>query len=406
VTANRLMFARLLGVSAVSGVVVALGFVGFEAAAHELRHLVWEFASTPGRTVALATLGGLALGVAIQLVPGRGGPHPAEHQGLVPETDQPPGVWLGVLVVGFIALVGGASLGPEGAIIPAAAGVSGLAARWARLPENMRPLAEGAGLSALIATMFGSPLAGAVPLLEVIPAGAVSNITWLVLPALTASAMAAITISVLGVEPAGFLQLGFDGFRAEDMVWAVLIGAVAGAVGLAVDRLTPVLRAFTTRLDRHGILLTTTLGGAVLGVLYVVGGPEVRFAGIPELQFLVAGTDSAVIAALATVVKVVATSWCLAVGYRGGKIFPIAFAGGGAGLTIHLLFDAVPLDVAVGVGLAAAIATGLGAPVTAGLIAAVVVGPSLLPLALIGVVVAHGLHLLAPSPAEEVEPHA
>jgi hypothetical protein len=53
------------------------------------------------------------------------------------------------------------------------------------------------------------------------------------------------------------------------------------------------------------------------------------------------------------------------------------------------------MPLAVAVGLAAAMATAMGTPATAALITASLLSPALLPLALIGIVTAHSVHLLA-----------
>lgn len=392
--------ARLLGVCALLGVVIALGFVGFEQALHHGQHYLWV--TLAGRhpsnivVIGLATAGGLALGLALRFVPGHGGQHPGDgHDPLAGGGDAHVPAVLGSLVVGFVGLVGGASLGPEGAVLPVAAGISVLAGRSLRVSQSMSPLVKAAGLGALLAAMFGSPLAGVVPLMELIPAGAVPTMAMLLLPSLTAAATAVLTLQVLGTEPIGRLPLDYGQFHAIHLLWAVIIGVVAGAVGLAIDRITTSLRRGTRRLDARSVVLTATVGGLVLGVLYVIGGPEVRFSGIPELLALIQRTDRAWPALLAVGVKLLATGWCLAVGYRGGKIFPVVFAGGATGLAVHLAFHSIPMPLAVAVGLAAAMATAMGTPATAALITASLLSPALLPLALIGIVTAHSVHLLA-----------
>jgi H+/Cl- antiporter ClcA len=155
------------------------------------------------------------------------------------------------------------------------------------------------------------------------------------------------------------------------------------------------LRTATRRIDQRSVVLTATLGGLGLGVLYVIGGPEVRFAGIPEILILVEEQPGVGVALFAVLVKLLATAWCLAAGYRGGKIFPITFLGAATGLAVHAVFDGLPVSVALGCGIAGALATGLGTPVTAALVAGVVLGPDLLPVAIISVVAAHTVHLLA-----------
>lgn len=398
-TPAPLKIVRLLAASAFIGVAVGLGFEAFETAMHNARHWLWADMAGERPSVftvlAITTIGGLLLGVSIRLLPGHGGDHPADSHNLIPHSIDSVATVVGVLVVGFVGLVAGASLGPEGAVIPAAAGISIVVGRHARLPAPLASILPGAGVAALLAAMFGSPLAGVVPLLEVIPAGLGIPLPLIVLPSLTASATATLTLSVLGAEPAGFLPLGYSGFERGDVLWAVLIGVVVGAVGLGVDRLTAVLRVGTRRLDGASVLVTTTLAGLVLGITYEVAGKEIRFAGIPELLELTNSDKHAAGALFIVGAKVVVTSVCLAGGYRGGKIFPIAFIGGASGFALHQFLGSIPIGVAVGGGIAAALATGLGAPLTAALVAGSVLGPELLPTAVICVVSAHTVHLLA-----------
>jgi H+/Cl- antiporter ClcA len=394
---------RLIGLSALLGVVVALGFQAFERSYQELQHWLWV--TVPGDrpavayTIALATVGGLLVGVSLRFLPGHGGPHPADGHGLLDaagESDPPKVVViLASVAVGWLGLVAGASLGPEGAIFPAAIGLSFLFARWGRISAPMRPLAVGAGIGALLASLLGNPLAGVVPLLELVPSTSALATTMLVLPSLVASSTAVLTLRLIGAHPVVGLGIEYLRFRPIHLVWVVLIGVVAGAAGLIVDRSTVILRRFTRRVDARSVVITGALGGLVLGVLYAIGGVNVRFSGMPELVHLVADTHHTRGALLALAVKAVATAWCLAAGYRGGKIFPVVFVGGATGLALHLLITSIPVGLAVGVGLAAALATALAAPVMAAMLTASLVGTALMPLALLGVVVAHVVHLLA-----------
>ncbi len=394
-------FARLLALAGALGVAVALVYLGFEYSMEHARHWLWH--TLPGgspswwQSVAIAAVGALLLGLALRFLPGHGGPHPADSHGPLAASDPAqarPRVVASVLVVGFIGLSFGASLGPEGALLPAIGLMSMLAARAAGVEGRASELIRGAGLGALIAAMFGSPLAGVVPLLELVPVQPGAAMAMLVLPALTASSTAALTLQMLSVHATGALPFTYDHFRPVHLVWAVLIGVLAGFAGLQLERLVRLLRPATLRIEQRSVVLVSVIGGVVLGLLYALGGESVRFSGIPELLHAVSDTNSAWRALLLSAIKLLATAWCLAVGYRGGKIFPAAFIGGTAGLALHLAIPAIPVEVAWGVGMAGSIATALGTPVLAVLIVASIESPAMLPLAVIGVVAAHTVHLL------------
>jgi H+/Cl- antiporter ClcA len=394
---------RLMGLSALLGVIVALFFQAFEWSSRKVQHWLWS--TVPGEhpavwyTITLATVGGLLVGLAIRFLPGHGGAHPADGHGMVDAAHDasPPRFTyiLAAVFVGWLGLVAGASLGPEGALFPAVIGLSVLMTRRGRVAEQMQPLAVGAGIGAVLAAMLGNPLAGVVPLLELIPTTTSFATTMMVLPSLVAASVSVLTLRLIGAHSLVGMGLDYVGFRPIHVVWVVLVAVVAGAAGLIVDRATAVLRRFTLRVDARSLVLTGGLGGLVLGLLYAIGGVDVRFSGMPELVHLISDTQHARGALLALSVKAAATAWCLAAGYRGGKIFPVVFVGGATGLALHLLIHRIPLGLAVGVGLAAAMATALAAPVMAAMLTASLVGPTLVPFAIIGVVVAHVVHLLA-----------
>lgn len=396
--------AKLLGVSAAIGIAVGLLFHGFEELLHHVQHWLWVdlVGDRPSAvaTIALATAGGALLGVALRFLPGHGGPHPAEHHGLLPEPGGSATVSIvaASLAVGFVGLAAGASLGPEGALMPGAVGVSLLLARTARLTGPTEQLLVAAGLGALMAAMFSHPLAGAVILLEVLPTATAElavPAVMVILPTLTSSAFAVLSLQVMGAVPLIGLPFQYDTFRPVHLAWALLVGVVAGAAGLLVDRLVRPLRRVTSHLDARDIVVTTTIGGLVLGVLYAIGGDETRFTGFPELLVLMSRNPATGTVVLVMIVKALATAWCLAAGYRGGKIFPAAFVGGAAGLAVHTVFPSIPAVVAVSVGLSASMVTALGLPVTALLSSAALLPPRLLPLAVLGSVAAFVVHLLA-----------
>jgi len=398
---GRAAIARLLALAAVVGAAVGAVFHGFEELLHHAQHALWVdlIGEQPSAlaTIGLATAGGAALGLALWLLPGHGGPHPADHHGLLPASGGRTTVTLvaASLVVGFVGLAAGASLGPEGALMPGAVGLSVLAARVARAEGPAEQLLIASGLGALMAAMFHHPLAGAVVLLEVLPAFSAAPAIVVLLPTLTASAFAVITLQVFGAQPIISLPFDYPTFRPVHLAWAVLVGVVAGAAGLLIDRLVPLLRRLTVRLDARHVLVTTTLGGLVLGLLYVAGGVETRFTGFPELLFLMRDDPALGTVIVVLLVKTVATAWSLAAGYRGGRIFPAAFIGGAAGLALHGVFPSLPMVVAVSVGLSAAMVTAVGMPVTALLSSAALLPSRLLPLAVLGGVAAHAVHLLA-----------
>ncbi|MDK1358670.1 chloride channel protein [Arthrobacter sp. zg-Y1219] len=133
--------------------------------------------------------------------------------------------------------------------------------------------------------------------------------------------------------------------------WDVLAGFVIAPLAAAfalvgVAAFTRVHRGF--RRLRNPVLYTT-LGGALLGVLGVIGGPSTLFKGAEESAELLAhrGDDSAWTLVLLAAVKLAALMIAAAAGFRGGRIFPAVFVGVAVGLAASALVPSAPVSLAV-----------------------------------------------------------
>jgi len=100
--------------------------------------------------------------------------------------------------------------------------------------------------------------------------------------------------------------------------------------------------------DVLGTILTPTLGGALVGLLYV-STPLLFADGADQQPTIVTfsnelGTGALVAAGL---LKLVATGVSLGFGFVGGQLFPFMFTGTCLGAVAHLLVPSVPLLIAV-----------------------------------------------------------
>jgi chloride channel protein, CIC family len=161
-------------IAAVLGVVVSLAAWAFLELIHQIQQGVFDdLPKTLGYDdgapvwwpLPVLGLAGLVIAYAIVRLPGAGGHNPAE--GLKTGVTQPvalPGVMLAALATIGLGLV----LGPEAPLIALGSALGLLAVRLVRkdAPESMRALVAAAGSFAAISFIFGSPLIGAVILIE------------------------------------------------------------------------------------------------------------------------------------------------------------------------------------------------------------------------------------------------
>ncbi|MFF5774833.1 ion channel protein [Streptomyces californicus] len=337
----------------VVGVVCALILLGVSLLAERLQDVLWEVlpdALGVGRysslwMVAMLTATGLAVGLALRAVPGRGGPDPATT-GLV-DAPMRPGVVPGLLLVTVLALAGGVSLGPENPITAANVAL----AFW--LGRRFAPGAPGELWVALaaagtIGALFGTPIAAALILSETLASQPGPGAFWdrLFAP-LAAGAAGALTMSLIA-EPSFDLSLpAYSGPHWGDLLAALLIASAGALLGLLAVYAFPVAHRVFAALRQP--VLALTAGGLVLGLLGALGGHLTLFKGLDEVKVLAGDPDgwSAAEFAGMAVVKAAALTVAATCGFRGGRIFPAVFAGVALGFCAHALVDAVPPALAV-----------------------------------------------------------
>ncbi|MBB6418644.1 H+/Cl- antiporter ClcA [Streptomyces sp. AK010] len=338
------------------GVLCSLILVGVEVAAEQLQDVLWQTVPDAlgiGRysvawmfVVLVAT--GIAVGLVVWKVPGHAGPDPATIGLDAPVL--PPVVLPGLLLVTALMLAGGPSLGPENPIITVNVGLAvWLGSRLVpRAPGRIWPaLAEAATIGAL----FGTPVAAALAISELLATQETRGMLWdnLFAP-LTAAAAGSLTVTLLD-HPS--FDLGLPSFGRpgwSDLLASVVVTAVGALLAMCAVRALPYVHSAFQRL-RHPMLMLPA-GGVVLGCLAAVGGHLTLFKGLDEIATLAHDPDgwSAGEFAVMTVVKLAALVVAASCGFRGGRIFPAVFVGTALGLCAHALVPAVHPSVGVSAG--------------------------------------------------------
>ncbi|HEY1104883.1 MAG TPA: chloride channel protein, partial [Agromyces sp.] len=164
---------------------------------------------------------------------------------------------------------------------------------------------------------------------------------------LAAAGAGAMTMHLFGGSSLTFTLQPMGGVEAIDLLTGTIVACVAALVGLiGVFALPVVHRIFHSM---RNPLVYTTIGGALLGVLGIIGGPITLFKGLNETGELLANPDdySPGQLALFAAVKLVALVIAAAAGFRGGRVFPIVFIGTALGLLAYAVVPDMPISLAV-----------------------------------------------------------
>lgn len=355
-TVRRLL---LLSIPAILiGVLSALSLRLLDLLADQLDDVLWTNTpnslgiapDSPWWIFAVLTFTGIAVGLVVWLVPGHAGPDSATTE--LAATPLRLSVLPGLAVVVILSLAGGVSLGPENPII--AINVSLAVALVARIAKAVPAQLTGAlAISATIGALFGTPVAAALVFTGMVGEFKMGGSLWdkLFLPLVSAGA-GSVTMFLVG---GGFgATAPFDPYgapQAFDLLLGAIVAVAAAAFGLVGIYLFPLVhRAFHAL--RHP-LLYITLGGVVLGVLGMIGGPVTLFKGLEQSEQLLADPGDYPPGQLTVIllVKLAALVVAASAGFRGGRIFPAVFLGVAAGLLGGALLPALPLSLAVACGI-------------------------------------------------------
>jgi len=336
-------YLRLLVACAIIGVPVSAAAFGFLAAEHALKPLLWE--DVPDAFgldeapwwwgIPCLIVAGLIVALVAKRLPGGGGHVPAEPMtpGPTAPLDLP-----GILIAGFASLGLGAVIGPEGILL---AFGSGLALMFfparLRAEPSAATIVGASGAFAAISAILGSPIVGALFMMEAVGLGGAQMFA-LLLPGLLASGVGSLMFTGLGdwtglevdtlAAPA---MPGFERPDIADVVWAVPLGALAALLAYAIrhgaKRVLPVVK-------RRPLVIAPAVGavvGALAGAYALVTGhppDEALFSGQESLGELLADPEHWTDGDLVVLLACTGLGYALSLAtFRGGPIFPAVFLG-------------------------------------------------------------------------------
>ena len=217
---------------------------------------------------------------------------------------------LSIVIVGM-----GASLGREGAPQLTGAAVATVLSEWAKLPTWQRRLLVACGAGAGMAAVYNVPLGGALFAVEVL-LGTLS--LPVVLPAVAMSAIATVVAWVVVPDRPTYLVPVF-GVRASQVVWAVIIGPLAGLV--AVVWVRAIAAVTTLKPRRRGRVLAPIIIFTALGVVSI-RYPQLLGNGKDTVAQALTNQLAVGLIAVLLVLKPFATAACLGSGAPGGLFTP------------------------------------------------------------------------------------
>lgn len=333
------------------GIASSLVLIVVMKVASVLQQFLWErlpvsigiVQDSPVWIIVMLTLTGIMVGLVIRYSHGHAGPDPACEPliGMPVPTSAIPGL-LAALILG---LAGGVSLGPEHPIMTVniALAVALGSRMFPRIAKLDWTILASAGT---IGALFGTPVAAALIFSQTLNSSNDVPLWDRLFAPLMAAAAGSLTTSLF-FHPHFSLPIAhYTQMHLVDILSGAVVAAIAIAAGMIAVWCLPRLHHLMHRL-KHPVLILG-VGGFILGILGVIGGPLTLFKGLDEMQQMAfsqtLGTSDYFMLA---VIKLAALVVAAASGFRGGRIFPAVFVGVALGLMLHAHVEAVPAAITV-----------------------------------------------------------
>jgi H+/Cl- antiporter ClcA len=267
-----------------------------------------------------------------------------------------------ILIGTFVTHLFGGSAGREGTAIQTGASLADQLARPFRLSVEERRVLLMCGISAGFASVFGTPLAGAVFGLEVLMIGSVSYVA--LVPCFVAAFAGDLTTRAWHISHTAYRVVDVPAVSARGVLVAAVAGAVFGLVAMAFARTVHAIGAWCKRMIAYGPIRPVLGGVVVAAAVFATGTTKYIGLGIPGIVASFDGPQPP----YDWIAKFLFTVVTLGTGFKGGEVTPLFFIGATLGNALAYVLP-LPPSLLAGMGFVAVFAGAANTPVASTLMA-------------------------------------
>jgi H+/Cl- antiporter ClcA len=247
-----------------------------------------------------------------------------------------------VLIGTLITHLVGGSAGREGTAVQMGGAIADQFSKLFHLDKNDRKTILILGISAGFASIFGTPLAGALFALEVVYFSKI-NIKSVVLSFVVAYA-AYCTVELWQVQHTHYSIPSIPNMNWTNLLWTIGVGILFGLAALLFSRTTHFWSRLFSKYSTYAPI-RPVIGGTVLAILiYSIGTTKYIGLGVPEIVKAFSTPNES----YDFLLKILFTGFTLGAGFKGGEVTPLFFVGATLGSALSVV---VPLPIALLAGM-------------------------------------------------------
>lgn len=171
------------------------------------------------------------------------------------------------ILQGFIASWSGASVGPEGSLVFLTGGLGTFVFERLKLQNDDVQVLTYSAIAGAFGGFFGSPILGAVGAVEYMFIKELNLYRHLIPGLIAASVGYGVYFAILHTSFLGIYDFpNFASLRVVDLGWALLVGVIAGAMGILFKLVFGLTHRVFGRLNKKPVI-RATIGGLVIGLI-------------------------------------------------------------------------------------------------------------------------------------------
>lgn len=250
----------------------------------------------------------------------------------------------------------GGSAGREGTAVQIGGAISDQLSKSKYFSAEDRKILICIGISAGFASVFGTPIAGAIFALEVLTIGRIRYEA--ILPCFLTAIIADYGCRFWEIPHTHYRITSIPELTPEIFFWTILVGVLFGLVAKSFAQ----LNRFWSELFRNSIKyppLRPFVGGIVIALaVWLLGTTKYIGLGIPTIVEAFHGD----LKGYDFLLKMLFTTFTLGVGFKGGEVTPLFFIGAALGNALSF-FVPLPISLLAGMGFVAVFAGATNTPI-------------------------------------------